>query len=59
MLGPGTLRLALVAAALAALPPLAGCAAGGARPDALEIVEWQHVERQKLQAQGFEQYSGE
>ncbi len=49
----GRLRAAL-AAALASLI-LAGCA--GLPTNGVEIVVWQEQERQRLQAQGFPQYS--
>ncbi|MCL4798446.1 MAG: hypothetical protein KJ025_02595 [Burkholderiales bacterium] len=50
--------VALGLAALLGAGALAGCATAP-RLDAVGIVEWQHQERERLQAQGFEQYSGE
>jgi hypothetical protein len=53
------LSVALGMAAIVALPALGGCAAGGTRLHAVEIVEWQQQERERLEAQGFPQATGE
>lgn len=51
--------VALGTAAIIGLPALSGCALGGTQVDALEIVVWQDEERDRLEAGGFVQRSGE
>ncbi|MCL4798441.1 MAG: hypothetical protein KJ025_02570 [Burkholderiales bacterium] len=48
--------VALALAAIVSVLTLAGC---GSLPqlNGVEIVEWQHQERQRLEAQGFVQYN--
>jgi len=50
-----SIRAALAAAL--ALIVLAGCASPGRPSQGVEIVVWQEMERQRLQAQGFPQYN--
>ena len=51
----GRIRAAL-AAALAVII-LSGCTSSGRPSEGVEIVVWQEQQRQRLEAQGFPQYS--
>jgi len=50
-------RIRAALAAVLAVIVLAGCASPGRPSQGVEIVVWQEMERQRLQAQGFPQYS--